>query len=42
MGGKAVDFDAGGEDKGGATPKSTSMGMTTKPDMKKVSGAGKV
>ena len=42
MGGKAVDFDAGGDEKGSSTPKSQSMGMTTKPDMKKVSGTGKV
>ena len=42
MGGKAVNFDAGGEEKGMAAPKAQSMNMTTKPDMKKVSGAGKV
>ena len=35
MGGKAVDFDAGGDEKGRPAPKAQSMNMTTKPDMKK-------
>ena len=36
MGGKAVNFDAGGDEKGRPAPKAQNMGMTTKPDMKKV------